>query len=113
RADPAARGRGADRPRARGAAADGAGPLERGDRPGALRQRDDREDSRRPRAPEAEAARPGTGGRVRVRVGPRAAQRRLGSTVRARAERALRATIVVGPKFDCGADQGSGTLTEW
>ena len=39
----------ADRARARGAEADRARPLERGDRAGALRQRDDREDPRRAR----------------------------------------------------------------
>ena len=54
--------------------------LERRDREGAVRQRDDGEDARRARADEARPARPGAGGRARVRVRPRAAGQHTGLT---------------------------------
>jgi CheY-like chemotaxis protein len=61
--------------RARGAEADRPRAFERGDRQGALRQRDDRQDSRRARTDEAPAARSGAGRRARLRIRPRPAGR--------------------------------------
>ena len=70
-ADAAARARRADRTRARGAEADRTRPLECGDREGALRQRDDREDTRRARLDEARSPRSSAGRRARLRDRPR------------------------------------------
>ena len=61
----AGRARRADGARARGAAPHRARPVERGDRQGAVRQRDDGQDPRRPRPDEAEPPRPRAGGRAR------------------------------------------------
>src|SRR5207247_3515351 len=66
-----------DDPRARGAEADRARPLERGDRKRALRQRDNGEDTCRTRTDEARRARPRSGRRARVRIRPRRARGRI------------------------------------
>ena len=94
----AGRSRRADAARARGAAADRARALERRDRGGAVRQRDDGEDARRACADEARPARPGAGGRPRVR-GRQCAARRFSfvadeceSSARPSADRHLRPT---------------------
>ena len=52
-------------------------PLERGDRQGALHQRDDREDARHAHPPEAQPARPRPGGRARLPDGPVRSERRV------------------------------------
>ena len=61
-----AQARGADRPGARGAEADRAGPFECRDRRRALRERDDGEDARGPRSHEARTPRPRPGRRARL-----------------------------------------------
>jgi hypothetical protein len=77
RPDSAGRARGADRAGAGGPAAGWPRPIERRDRKGALRQRDDGQDPRESHPHEARAERSGPGGRVRLRVG-----RRLGDQAR-------------------------------
>ena len=59
--------RGSQRPRARGLPSDRTRTLERGDRQGALHQRDDREDAHHAHPPEARPSRPGAGDRARLR----------------------------------------------
>ena len=63
---PAEGARRAHGPRAGDLPADRRRPLERRDRTGALHQRDDGQDARHARLPEAERPRPGPGGRARV-----------------------------------------------
>ena len=55
-----------ERPRARRLPSDRPRPLERGDRKGALHQRDDGQDARHAHPPEARPSRPGPGGRARL-----------------------------------------------
>src|SRR5262249_29299616 len=98
-------GRGAHGSRAGGAEADRPRALERRDRQGALRERDDGEDARRARAHEARVARSRTGGRPRVRVRHPPARRRL--TAGGHLPRHPRGRPPVDPEYDVRGDPES------
>ena len=67
----------------RGLPSDRTRPLERGDRKGALHQRDDRQDARHAHPPEARPPRPCPGGRARLPVGALRGRRDVGHEGRA------------------------------